>query len=260
MAIPELQNYITQSRAAGIPDDQIRRSLVGQGWSVSDIDQAFGISGIGIDTVSAKSYTKIIVIVLLIVVVLPALIWGAILAFGYYKLTRNTNPTPSYVYTYSPTPTQVPLPVSSAIPTSTLKSTPKPVQTPKPQVSKTPTPTPVPTPAPTWHLVATYNNDSFIGNQRTYLPWFTIKGSQFHVIWSDSPKTTNGEAVGIDNFSFGIHRPSSTGGSVSTCGSTLTDYSRNKVFSGVQTCSQVGQFRLWVNTFNNFQFTVEDYY
>lgn len=42
MITPEVQNYINQSRAAGMPDDQIRQTLVAQGWQQADLDQAFG--------------------------------------------------------------------------------------------------------------------------------------------------------------------------------------------------------------------------
>lgn len=39
--IPDLQNYITQSRQQGMTDDQIRQNLVGQGWGEGDINMAF---------------------------------------------------------------------------------------------------------------------------------------------------------------------------------------------------------------------------
>ena len=41
MPTPELQNYINQSRAAGLTDDQIRQSLVAKGWKEGDIKKSF---------------------------------------------------------------------------------------------------------------------------------------------------------------------------------------------------------------------------
>ncbi|MDP3792659.1 MAG: hypothetical protein Q8Q89_02915 [bacterium] len=38
----DLQNYISQSRQAGKTDDQIRQELLGAGWPVQDIEEAFG--------------------------------------------------------------------------------------------------------------------------------------------------------------------------------------------------------------------------
>lgn len=40
MLSPEAQNYITQSRAAGMTDEQIKQNLVGQGWQEEDITRA----------------------------------------------------------------------------------------------------------------------------------------------------------------------------------------------------------------------------
>lgn len=39
---PDLQNYITQARASGMTDDQIRQNLVAKGWQQNDIEEALG--------------------------------------------------------------------------------------------------------------------------------------------------------------------------------------------------------------------------
>ncbi len=41
----ELQNYVKSSRAAGVPDDQIRQTLSTQGWSEADISQSLNSMG-----------------------------------------------------------------------------------------------------------------------------------------------------------------------------------------------------------------------
>ncbi len=38
----EIQNYITQARAQGLTDNQIRKNLAGKGWRRNEIDIAFG--------------------------------------------------------------------------------------------------------------------------------------------------------------------------------------------------------------------------
>lgn len=43
MLTPEVQQYITQQRAAGVSDSQIRQALSAQGWSAGDLDQALGL-------------------------------------------------------------------------------------------------------------------------------------------------------------------------------------------------------------------------
>ena len=45
MSNPDLQNYITQSHASGMTDDQIRQNLVGQGWDAKIINQNMPIIG-----------------------------------------------------------------------------------------------------------------------------------------------------------------------------------------------------------------------
>jgi hypothetical protein len=44
MITPELQAYVSQSRASGMSDDQIRQSLTTQGWAEADVMQALGSS------------------------------------------------------------------------------------------------------------------------------------------------------------------------------------------------------------------------
>ncbi len=52
MANPELQNYISQSRSSGMSNEQIRQSLVSQGWAEADVSEALGL---GAATTSAGS-------------------------------------------------------------------------------------------------------------------------------------------------------------------------------------------------------------
>ncbi|HEX9502722.1 MAG TPA: hypothetical protein VF974_00150 [Patescibacteria group bacterium] len=42
MVTPELQAYISQSRASGISDSEIRQTLLSQGWNQPDVDSALG--------------------------------------------------------------------------------------------------------------------------------------------------------------------------------------------------------------------------
>lgn len=83
MPTPETQNYINQSRASGISDDQIRATLQAQGWAEADIAQALGSTS----TVVAAG-TKSIA---------PKVIAGlvALLIFGgaaYVMFTGDTKP------------------------------------------------------------------------------------------------------------------------------------------------------------------------
>src|SRR3989344_4456199 len=96
MITPELQKYISDSRASGMTDEQIRSALITKGWTQDDLDQAFGVSPVGpivpqapIVTTSNNNLVKIIVTVLIILIVLPLLFWGAILGYRYWKYKQS---------------------------------------------------------------------------------------------------------------------------------------------------------------------------
>ncbi len=95
MITPEVQNYINQSRAAGMTNDQIRQTLAAQGWQQSDLDQAFGSTAAS--TSSAGNHGKVIGIVLGIIILL-LLVFGVV-GYGFYNkfkqsktnVSQNTN-------------------------------------------------------------------------------------------------------------------------------------------------------------------------
>lgn len=251
MAQPELQNYIIQSRAAGMSDDQIRQNLMGQGWNLDDVNQAFGGNSAVPPTITApaKSYTKLVVIILLIAIVLPLLIWGGIVGLGYYALKNinDTATTPSYSpypTTISPTPILTPSPTLSPI--SVLTPLPTTVPTQKPQTPKTPTSTPIPTPAPTWHAVGRYTGHGADPSN----PPFAIKGSKFRVTWTRTPD----DAESANNpFSYDIRD-----GFARICGSGITNE-----MSGSQECVGKGQsfeVEVYNATKNSWVFIIEEYY
>jgi len=82
----DLFNYVSQSRAAGVTDEQIRQALLSSGWSSSDIDEAL-ISDLSSTnyhpaTVSIGSRRKKIIFILSSL--LPLLFIGFV-AFAYYS-------------------------------------------------------------------------------------------------------------------------------------------------------------------------------
>lgn len=85
MLTPEIQNYITQSRSAGMSDAQIRQNLTMQGWSQADLDQAFGVAAGTVQTSGKSSASKIITVTVILLVLLALLFWGAMLGYGYWK-------------------------------------------------------------------------------------------------------------------------------------------------------------------------------
>ncbi len=91
----EIQNYIDQSRAAGMSDEQIRQALAGRGWGQTDIDKAFGMPSAAGPTGSSNKTVKIIITVLILLFLIPLLFWGIIVGFNYYKLKNLVfNPGP----------------------------------------------------------------------------------------------------------------------------------------------------------------------
>ncbi len=121
MITPELKQYISQMRAKGASDAQIRSGLVSAGWSSSDLDEAFVAqsqtsSFVGpssqpynspqlSQTSQTKSFPRWVIWLIVFLVILPLLFWGLIWGagmFGLYKLSRiipdsflgyNTSPT-----------------------------------------------------------------------------------------------------------------------------------------------------------------------
>ena len=51
----DLQNYITQSRASGMMDAQIRQNLVAQGWKQDDIEEGFGYPNLNAGKVMSQT-------------------------------------------------------------------------------------------------------------------------------------------------------------------------------------------------------------
>lgn len=70
MPNPQLQSYVSQSRATGMSDDQIRQSLQAQGWTEADISEALGMTSVA-EPISAGSSglsKKILIIILAILI------------------------------------------------------------------------------------------------------------------------------------------------------------------------------------------------
>ncbi len=79
MPTPELQNYISQQRSAGVSDAQIRQALATQGWTEVDLSQAFG----GFHITSGTPRVSHKTLWILISTALVVLILGYI-GYGYY--------------------------------------------------------------------------------------------------------------------------------------------------------------------------------
>lgn len=86
MLTPEIKNYISQSRASGVSDDQIRQTLAGQGWAQADLDEA-------LKQTKMPSWTKYLIAGLIILLVLPLLVWAGIAGYGFYKLKNLSAPS-----------------------------------------------------------------------------------------------------------------------------------------------------------------------
>jgi hypothetical protein len=91
MITPELVSYIKSQLALGIDRQALTASLLGQGWSVADIQEAFNslnsnissINNIGINLQPKKTFPKFIYAVIAILLVVA----GAI----YFLLPKNSN-------------------------------------------------------------------------------------------------------------------------------------------------------------------------
>jgi hypothetical protein len=93
MITPELQNFISQSRAKGMTDAQIRESLVSSGWNQADLDQAFGIQTTTSGNMGTqKSYKGLIITLVVLFLVLPMLGWMAFAGFTYWGLKSGNMP------------------------------------------------------------------------------------------------------------------------------------------------------------------------
>lgn len=78
MLTPEIQQYISQQRSAGVSDAQIRQTLSVQGWSQADLDQVFGTATVIHE--NSSGHRKSILILLVIVL----LVLGAWKGYSYY--------------------------------------------------------------------------------------------------------------------------------------------------------------------------------
>ena len=73
MVTPELQQYILQQRSAGLSDIQIRQNLYQQGWSASDLDEAFGVSSNSSGGGMGGKIIRILIIVFLVFAILSSI-------------------------------------------------------------------------------------------------------------------------------------------------------------------------------------------
>src|SRR3989344_5193156 len=71
---PQLQNYINQARSVGQTDAQIRQTLVAQGWTETNLNEAFGQSPVNVPAAlvssAGSSWLSAKVIVVAVVVLL----------------------------------------------------------------------------------------------------------------------------------------------------------------------------------------------
>lgn len=80
----ELVDFIKKSKSTGQTDEQIKSTLLTNGWQETDINDGFrAATGLNMEPVEKKSYKKIISIIAVIVILLAG---GA---FGYYKYVYN---------------------------------------------------------------------------------------------------------------------------------------------------------------------------
>ncbi len=110
----DLKNYISQARASGQTDDQIRQTLLAQGWKAVDLDQVFS------DSNSPKSFGF-----KAIILVIALLIFGGLAYAGLWYWQNQSSQVS--VATFTPRPV-IPSPSVTAIaspstnPQSTWKS------------------------------------------------------------------------------------------------------------------------------------------
>lgn len=87
MISPEAQQYITQSRASGIPDDQIRQNLIGQGWPQADVDQIIGVASFSLRK-AFPLWAKVLIAFIILLVVTSS-IGAATGWFGFSKFNKD---------------------------------------------------------------------------------------------------------------------------------------------------------------------------
>ena len=91
MPNPDLQNYISQSRAAGLTDDQIRQNLLTQGWQANMVESAL-TGQASMSTKNNSRLLKVIILILLLLLVLPLLAWLIFAGFIFHKIKTNQIP------------------------------------------------------------------------------------------------------------------------------------------------------------------------
>jgi hypothetical protein len=91
----ELENYIKQSRAQGMSDDQIRQNLLSGGWNKVDLDQALSEHHAPLATnhTTQKSYKKLVITILIILSLPILLALGIYGAFVYMAMQNTTTGT-----------------------------------------------------------------------------------------------------------------------------------------------------------------------
>jgi hypothetical protein len=91
MMTPELQNFVSQSKAAGQTNEQITTTLQQQGWSQADINEALGqATGVATAAMSTGMLTKLLLGVAGVAVV------GGVAAGAYLLSNKSSdNPSPS---------------------------------------------------------------------------------------------------------------------------------------------------------------------
>lgn len=87
----ELQNYINQSRASGVPDEQIRQTLAAQGWSEADLNEAFGQVAASVSTASVSSVGTGWLSAKVVTVAVTLLLIGGIGAYIVFSTKKPSN-------------------------------------------------------------------------------------------------------------------------------------------------------------------------
>jgi len=93
MPTPELQNYITQSRTAGLTDDQIRQNLLAKGWQDGNISQVLiGVSTIvSIPTNSVQNSKKSKLLLVWLIICTGAFVYLVYTASRFSELLFNVS-------------------------------------------------------------------------------------------------------------------------------------------------------------------------
>jgi uncharacterized protein with FMN-binding domain len=178
MISPELIAYIRKQAAAGVSKEVIAKSLMPNGWSRQDIDQAFTAAATPVATSTVANQKTIKSSSAGKKIFISAALVAASALYAFFQYAANAQQSPVVTTSIPPvseqnlpvsTPTttvvnQTPV-VTAPPPQQTKTSTPAPVTTPTPTpVATTPTPITTPPPAPTPKPAGQYADGSYTGN------------------------------------------------------------------------------------------------